>query len=321
VTGRADTGQEDLMRSSLFRAGVVLVALAALVSTPRSQAAAPPPATLKTVSYNVSDLIYQPGRGSGYDRIEEIVRELVRGTGGHHWRPGSSHRLEVSNDTTLEVTTTAAQHQEVHELLEMLRRSLDVAVDLEAELYELDRTTYEKEYRKRLENRFAAFAPTEVLRSKGNRVKAGRALLGTGRSASLLSLQQAFTYVARPAGAVRDPDKVYDVGYEGLRVRAKTTVSPDRRFVRLRLDCTITELMRMGKQSAFDPKALRNVKIDEPDLREHTWSGTVTVPDGLSLLLVVPRKKALPENRVQMLLIRPAIFIKEERRELLKDAM
>jgi hypothetical protein len=309
------------MRPSLSRAGVVLVALAALLGTPRSQAAAPPPATLKTVSYNVSDLLHQPGRGSGYDRIEEIVHELLLGTGGQHWRPGSSHRLEVINDTTLEVTATAARHQFVHELLESLRRMMDVAVDLEVELYELDRTTYEKEYRQRLENRFAAFASTEVLTRKGNRVKAGRALLGTGRSASLLSLQQAFTWVARPAGAVRYPGQVYDVGYEGLRVRAKTTVSPDRRFVRLRLDCTITELMRMGKQSAFDPKAQRSVKIDEPDLREHTWSGTVTVPDSLSLLLVVPRKKALPGNRVQILLIRPVIFIKEEKRELLKDAM
>jgi hypothetical protein len=279
---------------------------------------------IQTVSYDVSDLLYQPGRGSGYDKIEEIVQFVLRGTGPWHWLPSSTSRLLASNDTTLEVTATAPRQQEVKDLLGLLRRMMDVAVDLEGELLELDRTVYDKEYRKRLDNRFAirvSGKEIEQLTEQGNRVKTGRSLVGTGRSASLLSLQQAFTYVARPAGAVLEPAEVYDVGYEGLRVRAKTTVSPDRRFVQVRLDCTIVELMRMGKKRVVDPKTGRAVRIDEPDLREHSWSETVTVPDGLGLLVAVPRKKPLAGNRVQVLLIRPVIFIKEEQRERLKDAM
>jgi hypothetical protein len=273
---------------------------------------------LKTVTYDVADLIYKPGGKGGYDRIDDLIRELLTSADLNTWNgtgpDGSS--LQELNGTQLEVRATPAQHDVIVDLLGVLRRRVGLAVDLHGDLYELDRAVYEKDLRpwlgkgpQGLGSAPAAVIEDDVaalLKKRATHLRSGRARVAPGRAAPFLSARQAFTYLARPG--------VQDTAFHGLTLRAAVNVTGDRRRVRLALTQDVTELVEVRKRDAVDPETGNEVKVDDPDLVRTSVTVRLEVDDGYNVLVPV---RYLPQavkdkDRVRVLLVRPEIWIEEE---------
>ena len=125
-----------------------LVALIVLISPLVAQPAPKPldDRTLVTQVYSVKHLLGKRGKTSGVTDADAIIklffeaipqlRELKTGTDGP--------QIIERDGGKLEVRTTAKVHSEVKDLLDALDRLADVAIDVKADVYELDTASYEK---------------------------------------------------------------------------------------------------------------------------------------------------------------------------------
>lgn len=96
------------------------------------------------VVHDIAGMLHEPGGKTGYDTAEEIVTLLLTSASPTTWRAtGKAGEIRVVNDTRLEVRAPARQQEEVAQVLAALRQQLDVAVDLRAELHEVDRAYFE----------------------------------------------------------------------------------------------------------------------------------------------------------------------------------
>jgi hypothetical protein len=296
-----------------------LLALLPLSATPR---AAPPAAAdaLVTKTYDVRDLVetasvWRPivgARGrwpapvAGLDRLEPIealARVLLTTVSPEGWRgpgKGTATLREISG-TKLEIRAGARQHEEVADLLAALRRITDVAVIVEGELYEVDRAFLDRHVKAVRGRRVATPVTEDVakqLRKDGKRLKAGLAKILPGQSARFFSLRSALVY---PTKAGQAPG----TAFTGVSFRARVSVTPDRRFVRLALTQRSTDLL--GYRTEGDVKV--------PDLVEESTTEAVEVGDGEYLLLaarLAPEKAVPGKERAVALLVRPLIYIEEE---------
>jgi hypothetical protein len=286
--------------------------------------AAPPAGSLRT--YDVSDLICKPGGKTGLDNVEEVVALVVQCVGPKRWSATQKggNTLEVVNGTRLEVRASARQHAEVADVLASLRRMLDVAVDVRAELRAVERAFFDKELARRLGPVPGAGVGRalplgekleKAVRKHSALVKSGELRLANGRAATVLSLRKAFTYVAVPPKVAKGPEEVYRVGFTGLVLKARAVVSADRRYVNLRITQTTTDLLAVRRQPLGTGAARgKQGTVEVPHLDETTSAKAVTVGDGIALLVPVHARHARARGRgkVLVVVVRPEIYIKEE---------
>src|SRR5262249_4394070 len=127
----------------------VLLTLAALCwATTRPEAAEPRRDKVSTVIYDVSDLVYRQGPPRPGYSIEEIIK-AVTAASPEAWQGSveNAGTIEAVNNTRLEVHATAAVHAEVVKTLDRLRQHVEVAVDVDSEVYEIDQKDYDKHLR------------------------------------------------------------------------------------------------------------------------------------------------------------------------------
>jgi hypothetical protein len=305
------------MRPAAFLAALPLLAV------PLAPAAAPPAGGQRTVAYDVADMIHKPGSGkTGYDRIDDVVAALTE-LFPDAWRPGGKERLEVVGESVLRVSAGPARQAEIADALRALRRMQDVAVDLRADLFEVDRAFYDRVIRPKLrdeaglealvvslsprdeetppDNKFLADVQKKVARLGTTKVR-----IANNRAAPIVGRRQAVTYTARLRGAP-------GVVFTGVRGLAHVTVSADRRFVRLKLTQESARLVGVEKKRAFDPETEKEGFIEVPDLATETTTATVEVPDGGAALVSV--RAGAARGRARFLLVQPRIYIEEEERE------
>lgn len=304
---------------SLLRA-VLTASLLAAAASP-APAAAPPPLGVQTVTYDVAHLLARPGK-TGSDSIEALVATLTTTIAPKSWGAagkGGSTLREV-NGNRLEVTATPARHAEIAQLLGALARMSDVAVDLRAVLYEVDRTLYEKELAPRLRRGAATQVEQEVLDlvcRRGARLGSNKVRLGNREEALLLSRRKAFTYVTRPqpVGVGLFPEPLgHGIAWTGARFRAHVTVSGDRRFVDVRLIQDVAELREMTRKRVWIPDKLVLGFVDVPNLARSARTDSIEVADGMAFMVpvVAPLEGG---KRVRVLVVQPLIWIEEEERE------
>jgi hypothetical protein len=274
---------------------------------------------VRTVVYDVSELIHRPGGRTGYDNIDEIAREIVTSVQPGRWggETEGENRLTELNGTKLEIRTKAKYHAEIADQLAALRRMMDMAVNLRVDLFAVDRDLFEKVIKPKFGARPVAEGDALDLLHKKRSLVVTNAVSGASRKElQPLSVRQVFTFVenARP-GEKRQVDE-YGSGFQGLSVRVTPTVSPDRRFVTLKVVQQATELIELKKQTrlTFADTELREVIVEVPHLSETTTTTTIEVGDGGSAMALVtyrtPAAKA--KDRVLVLVLRPEIYIAEE---------
>lgn len=308
-----------LRRTALF---VFLAAAGCLLALPgraRTEQAAPGKEEKRTTAtYDVADLLYKPGGKSGYSRIDDLIKDLLNQVDPRSWnstKEGASTLHEV-NGTKLEVHATAEQHAQLKEVLAALRRLNDLAVDVRAELYEVERGVFDKTFKPKLEGgRKAADrlvpaviedALADQLRKKATRLRSGEVRIAPGREARLLSERRALTYAADPAGS--------GTVLVGMTCQVSGTVTADRRQVRLRLTEQVTDLLGLKEQSRVDPNTGKEVTVEHPELAESSVTASVTADDGAYVLVPVRYLPAAvkDKDRVLVILLRPIIYIEEE---------
>jgi len=304
------------------RGAVAALALTVLVGAPAPRAAAAPPKPAGNkpyaVTYDVTDLLRKPGH-TGYARVEDVIKLIVTSVDPESWNKTGDSTLEEINGTRLVVTTEAARHAQLEELLAAARRRIDLRVDFKSELFEIERKVYEKEFKDKLKDGKAAVVEDKVveeLRTRGTRLKDAAARAGEGETATVFSLRRAFTYVEKPA--VPPAPAVRGTGLTGLRVSATASVTGDRRFVRLKVTNRVTELVAIKKRT--DPDNGAEGEVEVPDLAESSATFNVTSGDGETILMPVSLADGKDKDRVRLLLVRPTITIEEEEKERKKKA-
>jgi hypothetical protein len=303
------------MRKCSFVALIALAALVAVAAEPAKDE------KTKTVVYDVNDLLYKKGVQNGYDKIDDIVKLLLTTVEPKSWKQsGDGNRLVVLGETKLEVTASKDVHQQIEDVLTTARRQMDVVVDVRGELFEVERAYFEKEIKPELAKqpevkRGRLPVGEELLaelREKALDSKTNTTRLAPGRDGVVLSRRAAFTY--------RPTEKTVAVGYHGVVLKAGVGVSPDRRFVRLKLTQQITELVEVTQETVEDPQGQETTR-EAPNLNERSTAVNVEVGDGGWVL--VPVEYARPGDRekktVFLALVHPRIVIAEEEREKLRQ--
>lgn len=295
-----------------------------------------------TVTYDVADLVRDaatwrtaisgapvfPDLDKRAGAVESLVGLIQRSVSPASWRPGKegSSTLHIFNGTKLEIRTSARQHDDIKDLLKALRRLTEIAVVFESELHEVEPASYKKHIEPLLrggpaqaDRGFAVVAKDEVeagLRKLGKPLKWAKVTAPVGKETAFFSLRTAFTYQAKPKSATRPADEVHASAFHGVTFRAHVGVSPDRRFVRLKLTQKVTDLLGLDRETVLDRATGKRVTIEVPRLFESSRAGSVRVGDGMLLLLPVRFRSpaAKDKGRHWVLLVRPVIFIDEEER-------
>jgi hypothetical protein len=306
-------------RAPRLRALFFLIALAALCWLPPGPEAAEPAAEKpRTVTYDVFDLVEKPGATRFGFSMEEIIKAI---TAEHPeiWRGSreDAATIEAVNDTRLVIHTTPAVHAEIVQTLTSLRGLADLAVDVQSDVYEVDRGFYEKHFQPAVEKGrqgpgkpFAAALDggLDRLRKEGTLVKSNQVRIANTKEAGCISLRKAFTYVSRPA---RRGKEDFATAFYGFRVQAAVTVSADRRFVRLKLTQDTTNLVEI--ETLNDDGQV----LERPKLEEASSSATFNIGDGESVLVplhFLPRA-AQEKDRVWVLVVQSLIHIEAEEQE------
>jgi hypothetical protein len=319
MNNRSFVGLSGSSGRSGLRALFFLVALAALCwVTARPGAAEPGAEKPRTVTYDVFDLVDKPGATRAGYSMDEIIKaitaehpEIWRGT-----REDAS-TIEAVNDSRLVIHTTPAVQAEIVQTLTSLRGLTDLAVDVQSEVYEVDRAFYEKHFQPAVEKgrqgpgkpfARALDGGLDRLKKEGTLVKSNQVRIANTKEAGCISLRKAFTYVSRPARRVKED---FDTAFYGFRVQAAVTVSTDRRFVRLKLTQDTTNLVEI--ETLKDGGQV----VERPKLEEASSSATFNIADGESVLVPLHflPAAAREKDRVWLLVVESLIHIEAEERE------
>lgn len=292
--------------------------------------AAPPPKDVKarktevvTVVYDVKDLAagkvkwrgMEAEKGLTVDGLDDIIRLIVKRVDPKGWRGNQSTILEV-NGSALEIRTTKANHEEIVDILRILRQMADVEVVVESNIYAVDRAFYEKAIAPRFaENRSRPLALSveeqEKLQKASRVEKPNEVKMRDGERRQVFSLRRAVVYEGLPR--LSHP-KTNEVALVGVRLELEARVSADRRFVIANLTQHGTELRK-----------LRNIKTniegedvapDVPDVQKSSTSTTHSISVGDGSCMILPPAVPLPgftaKGRVPLLFVRTTIGIGEE---------
>jgi len=290
--------------------------------------------------YDISDLVAKPGDarhlavsgsapkewpGEPAQRAAQLVHTIVSST--ELYDPAIADRIQVLNGSRLVIRTTGSVHPRITELLDVLRRLGDVAVILNAQLYEVNDALYKKvKNARRLspkewddlpekQGREEPAPQGEPLLKKENLVLAGDGVwIDNGQEVVFLSRYQAVDLLPSPDELAKGEAGRQAV-LEGVSFLARTVVSGDRRFVRVKLTERAGEIQEIcGGKFPRPIKGAAGAEV--PLLKEATQSQMLDIPDGGSILVPVqfrPRSVQAKE-RWWVLHIQPRIYIDAEER-------
>jgi hypothetical protein len=250
--------------------------------------------------------VYQNVRGQ--DGPELLVRLLMNEV---ELRPWES--IQIRNGVRLSVFASFSRQQEIANRIDALRRLADVAVVINARLYEVDRAFFTKyveplfaKHKDSGERRTLAEVDRPLLKKilAHKHVAESDIKIRAGTEATLLSLHSVF-----PLAGGQVPGKegrtMAGTGLTGVSFEVRPLVSPDRRHVRLQITQRVTELAGINKI---------NPHVEAANLRTTSVTGTVDILDGVDILMPVhyrpPSKEG--DNKVWLLVSQNCIWIEEE---------
>ncbi|MCI0461159.1 MAG: hypothetical protein L0Z62_29785 [Gemmataceae bacterium] len=292
-----------------------------------------PERTISTITYNVRDLVEPDGKpapGDPGQAASALVHLVLTEVDPQRWGESPTFdRMQILNGTRLVVRTTASRHEQVADLLAALRRPQDVAVVMEARLYEVERAFYVKH-----------IAPL-LVDEKGKTVRrlidvdgdlvaelqrhtlvldGAQDRLRPWERSTFLSLHTPFRYVAGPGDPQKEPGKVYRTGLAGVAFLVHPVVSADRRSIRLQITQEVRELTGIGKTWLLDADTGKATEVEAPRVRRASITATLEIWDGVSILMPVDYRSptAAAKDRVWVLAASPRIYIEEEEEAIRK---
>lgn len=232
-----------------------------------------------------------------------LVRLVVNEVNLQSWES-----IKVLNGRRLSVVASPTRHASIEYLLDGVRAITDVAVVMNARLYEVDRAFFTKHVAPLFPSKKNAAPPATVVAIDGplfKRITAQKEVCrGDNRKlllrqpASFLACQEVVSFLGGPHPTKRGKVTTGSA-LIGVQFEVYPLVSKDRRYLRLQI-----------KQSVNWKEGDKDVPAKAPRLQEKTVSGTVQMEDGMPILMVVPGKENMV--KVRLLVARPFIWIEGE---------
>jgi hypothetical protein len=241
--------------------------------------------------------------------------------------------IEIQNGTRLVAFASPSHHRAIGDELWSLARLADLAVVMNARLYELDRAFFAKHLAPLLAgeeppgglvpdfmrvNERPLIVPidglllNQLLKQKlvleGDDIK-----IVPRRKTEFLSHRTLLPYAAGvPSGKRKD---VTGTELDGVRFEVRAEVSADRRFLRLHVTQSVTQLVAVNKASRLDPARGDQHKVQVPAVRRASATGTVQVPDGDPIVMPVDYQPPGSEKsgKIWVMVARPVIWIQGEK--------
>src|SRR5262245_47085480 len=300
------------MRNATRRLFVLLFVLIPSAWQSALHAAAPPqPNPVRTVNYDVRDLLASRTGKTGMDSADEVAGLILSNIRPAIWLKNGKGTLQIINDTTLEIAAPLRVHDEIRDFLAALRRAIDVNVRLRCQLVEVPAVTFERDIKPAVKDRPLAVLSERTLRriaARGTLRRTSTIDIASGKSASALSVLKVANYERAPG------DERFGTVTTGLRLRATVSVTDDRRFVEVKLTQNVTELTGMTKRTVRDVINLSDKTIQVPETTTVTVASDVRVDDGETIVMTVAGQPLAGKGKF-VLLVRPVIVIEEEERE------
>jgi hypothetical protein len=261
---------------------------------------------------------------AGFDKIDELVEIIMKTVEPKAWEQ-SGNALKVLSEKKLEITGTKLLHEQIADLLEALRRQYDLIVNVHGELIEVERALFEKEIQPKLAKQPEGKRDWLVvhenddtaaeIRKKALTTKTNDTRIADGKNDLFLSQRTAFTY--------QTAAKKKGIGYHGVTLGTGIRVTADRRFLRLALTQTVTELVEINSIQLPTKPGEEPPTVETPNLHETKTTVTVEVDDGLCVVLPVAytRPGNTEKKTVLLTLVQPKIIIGDEEREKLRQKM
>lgn len=281
-----------------------------------------PPRATHTLTYDVRRLVRdaprllallreaEPGRYRDLgpeDGVAVVVRAVLAEAALRPWES-----LEARNGTHLVLTGSARRHDAVADALTGMAGLLDVAVGMNARLYEVERAFFDR----RVAPRFAADAETgqrpavvaiddALFRALARRPPLAEGVAGRlppDRASAFLTRQTAYRYAAG--------DGTVGTGLAGVAFTVAPRLSRDLRSLRLTVTQHATRLVRIDKIDVHDALTGKARPAEVPVVHKTATTGTVTIPDGGAILM--PVEAGVPDGKVGVLIARPFVWIDAE---------
>ena len=234
--------------------------------------------------------------------------------------------MEVVNGSQLKVLASPTRHEELIDGMKTLRLLSDLAVGMNARLYEVDRAFFTKHvaplfYRDKDAEEHPLVLPINGALFK--RISQQKELLQSEESklrpdqvAPFLSHESVFRYSIGPHPS-KEGETLIGTGMAGVSFEVLPLVSRDRRYLRLKISQKIAQLVRIDKTKKLDLSTGKEVELEAPNLRENFLTGTIQIEDGTPILMPVdyrPPGKG-NEDKIWLLMARPFIWIEAEVKE------
>lgn len=285
-----------------------------------------PARALYTHVYDIRSFTEKPGTA-------RVIEEIVSAIGSDHVTKDRQDReaVQLLNGTRVVVRTNARRHDAIASVLAAFSRMDDLAVIVQARLYEVDAGYYQKvKSLKRvapedLEKDFLKGIPSEAdavykLIGKQKKIHTGdEQKIPDGGHLTLISRHIAI-------GCLPNPDQIHrglsrpQTILEGYGFVANVRVTPDRRFVRLMFVENATAVEEIRKTKAWPPfgPPFKESDAEIAFVKESSHSQTLELADGGSILVPLQYRpeSARTGDRWWVLAITTRIIIDEEERQI-----
>ncbi len=292
--------------------------------------------TLVTKVYDLRLVLGERGKANGYADMDAVIKMLLENFTdafpGGELKPGSDGPQLIERDGgKLEVRVNAESQKEIGDVVEALHRLVDIAIDVNAEVIELDPAAMEKllkalpahargkagsplfynsasdlEEKEPSAEEKKTFAEASKILNAGKVVQTSTARFVNG-SESVFSARQAVQAYHNHV-VNKKPVDPPQFAKEGFKLIGLPLVSADRRFIRLKLteqSLVVTGIKKRELNVIQDQKLVLS-SLETEDLGS---TGSTTIPDGG---LTVFRLAYAPKDKVWVVVLRPTLFIQAE---------
>jgi hypothetical protein len=287
---------------------------------------------LVTKVYNIKPLIGERGKLAGAEDADAIIKLIFQAIPEFRdLKPGADGPQIVERaGGELEVRATAKLQGEVKELIGALERLQDLAIDVKADVIELDVASYEKllkalpkekakapvllatgeEFEEKDAARDRAVEEANKILKAGRVVQTSSGRFVNGAEATVSARRTVVTY---PEIRGAQPENPFFVR-EGFGLVALPVVSADRRFVRLKVteQSTVISGTKKRELGEIGGKAL---VAQTPIVDDLGATGSAVVADGGTVLF---KLAYAPKDKAWVVVLKPTIFIQAEEDELKK---
>lgn len=272
-----------------------------------------PKKALVTKVYDLKSIIGERSKSSGVADADAVIRMIIEHIPVGELKPGTDGPQIVERDGgKLEVRVAAKAQGEIADLMEALTRLADVAVDVKADVIELDPAAFDKLLKALPKGKAGSPVLTAVqefddkLLAGGRKVQTSAARFTNGGEATLSARQSVLTFHQQVANA--KPHGAPEFVKEGFKLVGVPVVSADRRSVRFKVTERSAAVTGVRKRDLGEIGGQKLV-AETPELEDLGATGSATVADGGTLLF---RLAYAPKDKVWVVVLRPAIHIQAE---------